>query len=76
MNIQKVKLNKTLNSLVSNINEVKLDNDLKLSSSIGAFYTVKPLNYTLEDLFNKADEALYFVKNNGKDNIKLVIDEE
>lgn len=76
LNIQKVKLNKTLNSLVSNINEVKLDNDLKLSSSIGAFYTVKPLNYTLEDLFNKADEALYFVKNNGKDNIKLVIDEE
>ncbi|HHW79635.1 MAG TPA: diguanylate cyclase [Acholeplasmataceae bacterium] len=75
LNVQLVKLSKTLDELLEMVRSVKLKDDDKIELSIGAFYSNAPYKYNTEEIFIKADEALYFVKENNKGEINLVIDE-
>lgn len=75
LDIQVLKTRRILDELLSIIKETKLEKNEKLEMSIGAFYFNEPGKYTPDEVFEKADEALYIVKENNKGQIKLIIDD-
>lgn len=76
LNINKSKASKVLNDLSSLIKTIKIEDNDNFKLSIEAFYTNRPFEYTSDEVFSKADQALYYVKNNDKSGIELVIDKD
>lgn len=74
LDIQVIKVEPLLQQISIAVKDVKLEKDEKLDISIGAFYFNQPNKYTPEEVFARADEALYIVKENKKGEIKLIVD--
>lgn len=76
LDLHKNKVNKVFEDIVNEINNISIDGNIKIKSSIGAFYTEKPFTYNKEDIFIKADESLYNVKNNNKGSVEIIFDKD
>lgn len=70
------RLYEILDQLTIKLNEVDTKSNYLMNVSIGAFFTTDIHQYSPEEFFHKADEALYYTKNNNKGLYKLVIDEK
>lgn len=75
LNLQEPMIAKVLEELISVISKIKTtESDELLSLSIGAFYTKTPSKYLPQDIVVKADKALYYIKNNEKGSIRVIMD--
>jgi diguanylate cyclase (GGDEF)-like protein len=63
-------LEKTLKNICNIIRETKFEVCNKITISIGA--SIYKDNEVIEETIKRADEALYFSKRNGRDQIKIV----
>lgn len=74
LNFAKAKIKKVLDDLVDVLKTVEVTEEKYFGVSIGAIYTTNPYYYNSEELYIKADDALYSIKNNHKDDIKIIFD--
>lgn len=75
LNYPALKLNSVIEALLEVIKEIKLTNNESIRASAGGFYTNNIKAYNAAKIFNKADQALYNVKQNKKGEYKLIVDE-
>ncbi|WP_025724755.1 GGDEF domain-containing protein [Acholeplasma granularum] len=74
LNYPEKKAKELLQEIVDRTRLFSFNNDVKISISIGSFFTRNPKKYVFDEIFNIADESLYKVKTTTKNNYEIIID--
>lgn len=68
------KAEEILNTVVTRVSRILIEDKIKVSVSIGGYFTTNITKYQYDEIFKIADEALYQVKENSRNNYSIISD--